>query len=410
MSRTHNISFWWLILLYATWSLSGAAPARGDVIELKNGGRIQGELVESEPGSESSVYTISTDAGGRISVARSEVARIVAQSPVELEYERRKRAAADDVDAHWQLAQWSREQNLRDQYRAQLARVLALDANHELARQALGHQKKNGQWMSREEIMAARGMVWYDGKYRTPQHVELLEQAKQIRTTEADWNNRLKRWRRWLTGRRQDRAAEAQEEIRSIRDPQAAPAIVELLRDEQDPAVKRLLIDVAAQIDDQQTIDALVALSLFDSNDELRYQCLEYLIESGRPGITGPYVRALKNPDNLIVNRAAESLEMIGNRDAVGPLINALVTKHKYQTSGGSPDQHAYAFTPSGGTSMNFGGGGPKTVVQEVENRSVLTALVTLSGGVSFGYDQQQWREWLAAQAKANPVDVRRDL
>ena len=409
MSLTHVIPVCWLILVFATWSIGGAEPARGDVIELKNGGRIQGELIDSDQGSEST-YTISTADGGRVSIARSEVVRVVSQSAVEEDYERRARAAAESADAHWQLAQWCRDNGLRDQYRAQLTRVLELDSSHAQARQALGHRKQGDHWMSREEIMAARGMVWYDGKYRTPQHVELLEQAKRARTTEADWSNQLKRWRRWLTGRRQDRAAEAEQAIRSIRDPQAAAAIVELLRDEQVPAVKRLLVDVAAQIDDPQTIDALVALSLFDADDELRYQCLDYLIASGRPGIIGPYVRALKNPDNRIINRAAESLETIGSRDAIGPLISALVTKHKYQTGGSSPDQHSYLFTPSGGTSLNFGGSGPTVVVQDVENRSVLTALVTLAGGVSFGYDQQQWRDWLAAQAKANPVDVRRDL
>jgi hypothetical protein len=32
-----------------------------------------------------------------------------------------------------------------------------------------------------------------------------------------------------------------------------------------------------------------------------------------------------------------------------------------------------------------------------------------MSGGASFDYDQEQWRGWLAAQAKVNAVDVRRD-
>jgi HEAT repeats/PBS lyase HEAT-like repeat len=408
MFRADIFTIWWLTLLFATCNSWDGKHARADVIELNNGGRIEGQLVDPDRDS-SADYTILTASGGRITVARSEVARIVRRSPAEEEYERRAQAAADNADAHWQLAQWCRENDLRDQYRDQLARVLELDPNHEQARQALGQQKNDSKWMSRDEIMAARGMVWYDGRYRTRQQIELLEQTKQTRTTEADWSNRLKRWRRWLTGRRQDRADEALREIRSIRDPQAAPAIVDLLRDEQDPAVKHLLIDVAAGIDDPQAADALVTLSLSDPNDEIRYQCLEYLIKSGRPGIAAPYIRALKNPDNVIVNRAAEALQTIGDRNAISPLIGALVTKHKFQTSGGSPDQHSYIFTPSGGTAMNFGSSGPKFVTQEVENRSVLTALVKLSGGVSFGYNQQQWRGWLAAQEKANPVDVRRD-
>jgi hypothetical protein len=335
--------------------------ARGDVIELANGGRIDGTIVESEPGTETT-YTITTAAGGQIVVARADVKRIVPHTP----------------------------------------RQEAVD-------QGLDHGPTGEQRKTREEIMAARGMVWYEGRYHTPQHVELLEQAKQVRVSEADWNNRLKRWRRWLAGRRQDRIDEALREISAIRDPLAAPGIVELLLDEQDQVVKRLLVDTAARIDDPQTTGALVSVSLRDPNEELRYQCLEHLIQSGRAGITAPYIRALGDPDNAIVNRAAESLATIGNRDAVGPLVNALVTMHKQQISIGSPNQHAYSFTPSGGTSMNFGGGGTKVVAQAIENRSVLTALVKLSGGANFGYDEKRWRDWLSTQAKANPVDVRRD-
>ena len=104
-----------------------------------------------------------------------------------------------------------------DEYREQLAKILELDPNHEQARQALGHQKQERRWRSRDDVMAARGLVWYDGKYYTQHHIELLEQAKAAKQTDADWNNRLDRWRRWLTGRRQDRSDEALREIRAIR-------------------------------------------------------------------------------------------------------------------------------------------------------------------------------------------------
>jgi hypothetical protein len=257
--------------------------------------------------------------------------------------------------------------------------------------------------------MAARGLVLYDGKYHTQQHIELLEQAKQAKLTGADWKNQLKRWRQWLVGRREDRAAEAHQAIQAIRDPAAAPPLVDMLREEDDPAVQRLLMEVASRLDHPQAVDALVELSLVDTNPDTRYECLEYLIQSGRPGLAGPYIRALKNANNEIVNRAADALQTIGDRDAIGPLIDALVTTHRIVVGSGSPDQHSYTFTPSGGTAMNFGGGGPKAVTQTVENPAVLAALAKLSGGVNFSYDQAGWRGWLAAEAKAHPVDVRRD-
>src|SRR5262249_48286096 len=162
-------------------------------------------------------------------------------------------------------------------------------------------------------------------------------------------------WRRWLTGRRQDRSDQALQEIRSLKDPAAAPAVVALLKEEKDPAVKRLLMDVAAAMDTPQVLEALVQISLYDPNDELRDAALNHLIATGRPGLAIPYVRVLRSNDNVIINRAAESLGLIGDHDAIGPLIDALITKHKVKEGSGPTDQHTYVFTPSGGTAMNMG-------------------------------------------------------
>ena len=198
-------------------------------------------------------------------------------------------------------------------------------------------------------------------------------------------------------------------ELRTIRDPLAGPAIADWLRTNRIPRSKRILLETAAHIDHAATVNALVELSLSDPDEETRVQALEYLIKSGRPGVTGPYIRALKSPDDETVSHAAEALQTINDPDAVGPLIDALVIKRKTQSGGGSPDQHAYVFTPNGGGVSSFGSAPPTVVTHVVRNPYVLTALVKLSGGASFDYDQQQWRNWLAAQAKAHAVDVRRD-
>jgi hypothetical protein len=124
-----------------------------------------------------------------------------------------------------------------------------------------------------------------------------------------------------------------------------------------------------------------------------------------------PYIRALKDRDNEIVNRAGAALGQIGDRDATGALIDALVTTHKFKISDANPGQIATSFSPdgSGGGGFSFGGGGPQVVSKDIRNPAVLNALVTLAGGASFDYDQAQWRRWLAAQAKQNAIDVRRD-
>jgi len=248
----------------------------------------------------------------------------------------------------------------------------------------------------------------YEGRYVTRQHVALLDRQKEKKVSQADWSNNLKRIRLWLTGRRQDRAAEALVEVQSIRDPLAAEAVVAALRREELPELKRLWMEVAARFDHRAAVDALVELSLLDADPEIRHQSREYLIKSGRKGLAAPYIRALKDRDNVIVNRAAAALGQIGDPDAAGPLIEALVTKHRFKVVDGNPDQQAYTFSPQSG-GFSFGGGGPQFVTQPLRNPQVLAALVTLSGGRSFDYDQVQWRRWLAAQVKQQAIDVRRD-
>jgi hypothetical protein len=385
--------------------MSGAA-ARGDTFELVNGGRVDGRLIESTTGN-SPQYVIELERGGRLTIARSDVARINSASASELEYEKLARSLPNTPDGHWKLAEWCRQRKLTEKMRQHLERVVELEPNHEKARAALGFRQKSGQWVTRDDVMAARGMVLYEGRYVTPQHVELLERQKGERASQANWANTFDRLRKWLTGRRPERIVQARSELQTIRDPGAADAIAALLRREELPELRRLWLDVAAQINHQTAVDALVNVSLNDPDAELRIQSLEHLIKSGRPGIVAPYVRALRNRDNEIVNRAAAALGQIGDADAMGHLIDALITKHTFKISDVDPDQHAYTFSPDG--AFSFGGGGPQVVTRELRNPDVLSSLVTLANGVSFDYDQDQWRRWLAAQAKANAVDLRRD-
>jgi PBS lyase HEAT-like repeat len=387
-------------------SLPFAAATHADVVELAGGGRLEGKLLPTDE-TNKSTYTIDLATGGRVTIARSQVTKIDPITADEAEYQKLARSSPDTVDAHWKLAEWCRDHKLRGQRQRHLERILELDPNHAQARSALGFQQRNGEWMNRDDVMAARGMVLYDGRYVTPQQVELLEQQKDSRVTQADWRNRIEQLRRSLTGRRQERSAQALTEIRSIRDPQAADAIVEVLRRESAPDLKRLWIEVASQIDSRATIDALVHLSLVDQDDDIRHLSLEYLIKSGRPGLATPYIRSLKDKDNVIINRAGAALGQIGDRDAIGPLIDALITKHKVKISDANPDQHAYTFSKDGG-GFSFGGSAPQAIVQPMRNPAVLDSLVKLAG-TSFDYDQVQWRGWLAAQAKATAIDVRRD-
>jgi len=109
----------------------------------------------------------------------------------------------------------------------------------------------------------------------------------------------------------------------------------------------------------------------------------------------------------VIVNRAARALREINDPRAIRPLIDALVTEHKRVVGSGSGGQQ-YAFSPTDGA-FSMGGGGPRVIKRKFTNPAVLSALIALSGGQSFEYDEHRWRSWLASQIDVEQVDLRRD-
>jgi len=388
--------------------MASSVVVRAEVIELAGGGRLEGKIVQSVEADEKSGITIELAGGGRVTIPRGQVRGPKAPAAVKVEYEKLARSSPDTVEEHLKLAEWCRQRKLTNEYQRHLERVLELNPDQVEARTALGFRNKDGKWLNREDVMASRGMVTYKGRYITPQQVEILEAQEKTKATQADWKNRIDQLRRQKTGRRPEQAAQADAEIRAINDPQAADAVVAALRRENIPELMRMWMEVAARLNSRVAMDALVHLSLTDPDDDVRQFALDLLVKSGRPGLSTPYVRALKDKENIIVNRAAAALGRIRDRDTIGPLIDALITTHKVKVAEGNADQHAYSFS-NDSSAFSFGGGGPKIVSQAIRNRDALDALIAMSGGTSFDYDQEQWRNWLAAQAKANTVDVRRD-
>ncbi len=385
-----------------------SAPMKADIFELYNGGQIAGELVQRGDKGE---YVVATDDGARVTLSKKQVRRHIREDARQLEYEKRSRRMLDTVAAHRELAAWCKQQQLAKLASHHLQRILELDPDDEQARQSLGYQRHEGRWLTRDQILAERGLRHFDGSYRTPQDIALREREKKRETAESNWFRQIRLWRGWLDSRRPERAAEAVEQITAIRDPYAAASLVKLLDKENDPQVRELLTATLAELDHPLALQQLVNFSLNDPDREVRLQCLEYLLKSDRPISLSPYVQALKHRDNAIVNRAAEALHKIGNPAAISPLIDALITTHKYAIEDLPPGQINASFSPrsSGGGGFSFGGGGPKVAKIQEENLNVRRALVDLSGGQDFEYSKKAWRRWFVNQQTHNHVDARRD-
>jgi hypothetical protein len=303
-----------------------------------------------------------------------------------------------------------------------LRRILELDGDYAPARYALGYQQLNGQWVTTQEWREREGYVLYRGRWRLAQDVELLEAERKKNALEKDWAARLRRWREQLDT---DKARAAEQQIRAIDDPVAVKPIADAFRQEPYRAVRLLYIDALGRIANDAAVTFLIFVSLNDLDEEVRVASVEKVVSLNPPGAVDKYIEALRDKNNVRINLAARALAQLGDRSAVGPLIDALVTTHEIvlRQPGRSADAITTSFSQgSGGSSMGSGGGGSpfprsgtefstgenKQVIRRtVPNSDVLTALVRLTDGVNFSFDQRAWRYWHAAEKQQPNTQLR---
>jgi hypothetical protein len=380
---------------------------RADLFELKEGGEVVGNVVDR---SESGDYVVRTSEGAEISLDRRSIQRIVQQNEATAEYLRKSRSAPDTIDAHRELAEWCRARKLLAEADHHLTRVADLDPNDEQARRSLGYRKVGNRWLTSDELMTERGMIFFDGKYRTRQDAALRDREKKQSSVNVDWFKQLKTWRGFLDNRRLDRVQEGQAHILAINDPQAAPALIRVMEGERDDAVFELFLRVLAQLDHPAALQQLVAYTLDpEMNPEFRAQSRDYLLRWPRPVPIVPYVNALKSKDNKVVNLAAVALGQLNDPAAISPLIDALVTTHKIVEGGSAAPGGGQRFNATAGGGLSMGGDAPKVSYVNFNNERVHQALMKLSGKQNFEYDKAAWRAWYVDMQMQQTVNARRD-
>jgi hypothetical protein len=369
--------------------------AAADLFVLRQGGRLRGTWLNRQE-APPAVYAIQTEEGAVLKLDASDVRLALPQDAAAAEYERRLERCADTIAGHWELAEWCREQGCRDLRESHLQRILDLDPDHAGARHALGYSQLGGQWVTRDGIQQRRGYQRYAGRWRLPQEIELIEASQESEQTQKRWLVQMVRWREMLNT---SAAREAHQGFESIRDPQAVRGLATLLKQEAYRQVKLLYVDALERIGTPPAIDALVDGTLQDPDEEIFHACLEKILRLRPPNVEKRYVAALRDENNVRVNRAAYALGQLRETSVLSPLIGALVTTHTIVIPKAS-DAYTATFArtdggaPLGGTGFSAGGE-PLVISQTVNNQEVLTALIRLSGGVNYGFDKQAWQYWL---------------
>ncbi len=392
--------------------LGFVASARGDVFVLKTGARIRGDWLNSE---ESPIrrYVVRWEPGGRITIDARQVSEHIREPTDVSEYDRFAPSLSDTVADQWRIAEWCRARGLKEQQRQHLWRVIELDPDHTAARQALGFTEIQGKWVTTKDFFLERGYVYFQGKWRLPQEVDVMEERRQIERLERDWFARLKTWRGQLGT---ERDADAVRSLAAIREPTALKALAENLRREKTQRVRVLLVGSVANIRVAGAIELLTQTALNDADVEVFHASVEKLVASQTPGLSKALTEVLKDSSNRRVNRAAYVLGRLGDRKAIPALAAALVTTHQVALPSNSRGTSATFVQPTptgpGAAGASSLGGGldggnaftaghqPKSAPIQIANQEVLGALVKLSGGQSFGFDERAWMNWWASASR----------
>jgi hypothetical protein len=394
-------------LLFAGALLITPLAARADIFHLSNGGRIVGTELAVPAGSRApDELTIRLREGGQLRIARRLVERHERTDAALIEYLRLARELPPTVEAHWTMAEWCRTHDLAKQRTTHLERILELDPDHVPARRGLGYYHFRGEWVTYEQVQQRAGYVRYNGRWRTRQEIDLIVERKAARAAQIEWRDRLARWRTQLLEGKPREAQQAQEKLLNIEDPHAIDPLTALICSEPLRPCKLLFIRALRRIPHPRAVHQLTYLSLVDGDEGVYEICMREVVARRQPETLKTYLQALKNNNNLVVNRAARAIQQLEERDAIGPLIEALFTSHAVAT----PQPRTPTGLPAGESTFTFATDDtgkttpmsqrrlPPVVNVQVANHDVLSALVSLSGGLSFGFDQEAWQRWHASK------------
>ena len=407
--------------LYALYiALFSFHAASADIVYLKTGGVMRGLIRTADDSTDETSVTMSLLSGAEVELTVEHISSRQLRPLKFEEYEVRAESLPDTLKAHWELAEWCREQKLDEQREIHLEIVLVIDPEHRQAHYGLRHTFYREQWMTREEYDQTRiadGFVKYKGKWVRADKLESVKSDDAATKAEREWYAKVRIWLNWATGNHPERAADGLNNLREISDPKAVSALVQFLGKSQRADVRRLFIEIAGKIEGPVPVVPLATQSVREDVRELRELALTMIDEAHYDQARQLVIDELRDRNNIVVRRAGTVLAKIGDETSVPALIRALVTTHSYKVR--VPVQ-GYSFGVDG--SIPSGSGLPPEIeiglrtgvydsVQVVpllgaaratklipvainrENAEVLMALRQITEN-NFGFDEKAWQRW----------------
>jgi hypothetical protein len=375
-------------LVFALILSNFGGSALGEVFELFNKGRIEGERVGTEVVDGKTFYVIKSVAGAVIRISAEKVSGEVKKSEAELWYEAWLPKIPDTVEGHLTMSRECKERGLNFQKDHHLLQVVRIDPDNEEARRALGFGQIDGKWVRVDIFRRQNGYIRHKGKWWVPQDLAIEREKEAVEKEQAEWSRKIRLLKK-IVKRGADETPQAIAELRSIRDPMAIEAMAELAAERKED-FRKLFMKNLAEIGTPPALSPLVKIVLLEDNNEIREYAIDLVGDSDSEWAASALTSGLKSKDNRHVLRAAKTLALLKNPNVIPELIDALHTKHTVTlTSGGNFN---LGFSNSGNSGFNAGAS-KKTIEKTAQNVLVRDALIATTNR-NFGYSEVDWKAW----------------
>jgi hypothetical protein len=199
------------------------------------------------------------------------------QDPMLAQYEQRRARATDDVASHFVLATWCARQELWEQSRAHLNRVLAFEPDNQAARMALGYRMIDGRWISPAEI------------------VQLQQRTQFAIDSMRQYATRVQKIRRGMESKHSHIRESAVANLKSIQVSEAVPCVESIFASSDAEATEHIVHWLAA-IDSVDASQSLARFSLFHTDPRVRESATRHLAERNLHDFVPELLKMLEGP------------------------------------------------------------------------------------------------------------------
>ena len=389
-------------LFFIYYGVTGHTVFASDILELTNGTTVEGKILNPK---ETPRKTWQIQMAEGVTVELPHRTTVVRQAfpPSALEqYYAKVPFLPESAETHLKLAEVCMSQNLASLGNLHYQQVLDMDSENSAARQALQYAKIDGEWTTRDDVMLQQGYVKNSrGVWVTRQKKMIDERqvqaGQELRDSSRIVQNLIAQWKA-------NPSQEVEDALYALTDPGAVPALSDVLKNEQNPKLREVVVGVLSRIGTGPAYYEIAQYTMREKDETVTQTCLGALRRL--PGISKNFVQYLADKDNLTVNRAAYIIGQLNDRAATPALINALITQHEIAIPRVNPNDAQYT-----GTGNNSFAGQQalksKNETVYVSNPEVLGALRKLNG-MDFGYEIPTWWDWWVDQNQITDFDARR--